>query len=53
MNEKIILIESEIMEIVFKGLSDERKNLLKEVIEEISENINVHNEAGVNNEMDQ
>jgi DNA-binding MarR family transcriptional regulator len=52
MNEKIILIESEIMEIVFKGLSDERKNLLKEVIEEISENINVYNEIGSNNEMD-
>ncbi len=53
MNEKIILIESEIMEIVFKGLSDERVTLLKEVIEEISENINVHNEIGSNNEMDQ
>lgn len=53
MNEKIILVESEIMEIVFKGLSEKRVTLLKEVIEEISENISVHNEVGSNNEMDQ
>lgn len=53
MNEKIILIESEIMEIVFKGLSEERISLWKEVIEEIAENINTHNKVSSNNEMEE
>ncbi|ELC8442648.1 MarR family transcriptional regulator [Clostridium perfringens] len=52
MNKKIILAESEIMEIVFKGVSEERKALLKEVIEEMYENINAHNKVYVNNEME-
>lgn len=52
MNKKIILAESEIMEIVFKGVSEERKALLKEVIEEMYENINAHNKVDVNNEME-
>lgn len=45
MNEKIILVESQIMEIVFKGLSEERIALWKEVIEDIAENINTHNKV--------
>jgi MarR family transcriptional regulator, organic hydroperoxide resistance regulator len=53
MKEKIILVESEIMKIVFKGLSEERITLWKEVIEEIAENINAYNEVGANNEMEQ
>lgn len=53
MNEKIMLIESEIMEIVFKGLSEERITLWKEVIEEIAGNINAHNKVSSNNEMEQ
>lgn len=43
MNKKIILVESEIMKIVFKGISEERISLWKEVIAEIDENINSHN----------
>ncbi|MBZ9688162.1 MarR family transcriptional regulator [Clostridium estertheticum] len=53
MNEKIILIESEIMESVFKGLSEERITLWKEVLEEIAENINAHNNVSANNEMEE
>jgi DNA-binding MarR family transcriptional regulator len=53
MNKKIILVESEIMEIVFKGLSEERITLWKEVIEEIAGNINAHNKVSSNNEMEQ
>lgn len=43
MNKKIMLVESEIMEIVFKGISEERIALLKEVIDEIGKNIDLHN----------
>lgn len=53
MNEKIMLVESEIMEIVFKGLSEERVTLWKEVIEELAENINSHNRVSDNNEREQ
>lgn len=52
-NEKIILAESHITEIVFEGLSEERIALLKEVIEDIAENIDVHNKTYDNNEMKQ
>ncbi|WML32566.1 hypothetical protein [Clostridium sp. OS1-26] len=45
-----MLAESEIMGIVFKGLSEERITLWKEVIEEIAENINAYNKAGANNQ---
>ena len=53
MNEKIILVESRIMEIAFEDLSEERIALLKEVIEDISENIDAHNKACDNNEIEQ
>jgi len=53
MNKKIILAESEIMEIALKGMSEERIALWKEVIEEIAENINAHNKVSSNNEMEQ
>lgn len=52
MNKKIILAELEIMEIAFKGVSDEKRALLKEVIEEIYANINAYNKVDVDNEME-
>lgn len=52
MNEKIILAESEIMEIAFKGVPEERRILLKEVIEQMYTNINEHNKVDINNEID-
>lgn len=44
-NKKIILVEEEIMEIIFKGISEEKIVLWKDIIDEISENINVHNKV--------
>ncbi|WP_042273356.1 MarR family winged helix-turn-helix transcriptional regulator [[Clostridium] dakarense] len=43
MNKKIMLVESEIMKIVFKDISEEKITLWKKVIDEIAENINSHN----------
>lgn len=52
MNKKIILVESEIMKIACKGLSEEKITLWKEVIDEIAENINGHDKSDATNEME-
>lgn len=49
MNQKLIPVELEIMEIGLKGLSEEKKVLLKEIINEIVENINIHNNDDIEN----
>jgi len=53
LNEYIIPAEQEIMNIALRGISEERKALLKEIIGEITENINLHSNLNDNNEKDQ
>ena len=53
LNEYIIPAEQEIMNVALRGISEERKALLKEIIGEITENINLHSNLNVNNEKDQ
>lgn len=43
LNENIIPTEQEIMNIALKGISEERKALLKDIIDEILENIDNYN----------
>ncbi|MBB6624895.1 MarR family transcriptional regulator [Clostridium gasigenes] len=52
-NEKIIPVETEIMDAVLKGVSGERKALLNEIISEFVENINTHNKVDAKEEMEQ
>ncbi|GAA0086237.1 MarR family transcriptional regulator [Clostridium sp. CTA-7] len=52
LNENIIPTEQEIMNIVLRGISEERKALLKEIIDEITENINLHSKLNDNNVKD-
>jgi len=42
LNEYIVPAEQEIMNIALRGISEEKKALLKEIISEITENINLH-----------
>ncbi len=53
LNEYIIPAEQEIMNVALRGISEERKALLKEIIGEITENINLHSNLNANNEKDQ
>jgi DNA-binding MarR family transcriptional regulator len=53
LNEYIIPAEQEIMNIALRGISEERKALLKEIISEITENINLHSNLNGNNEKEQ
>lgn len=53
LNEYIVPTEQEIMNIALRGTSEERKALLKEIIGEITENINLHSDLNDNNDKDQ
>lgn len=52
-SEKIMQLESEIMEIALKDVSEEKITLWKEVLDEIAENINAHTKVCANNETEQ
>lgn len=53
LNEYIVPTEQEIMNIALRGISEERKALLKEIISEITENINLYSDLNGNNEKEQ
>ncbi|WP_346917397.1 MarR family transcriptional regulator [Clostridium sp.] len=53
LNEYIIPAEQEIMNIALRGISEEKKALLKEIISEITENLNLHSSLNANNEKEQ
>jgi len=53
LNEYIVPTEQEIMNIALRGISEEKKALLKEIISVITENINLHSSLNANNEKEQ
>lgn len=47
-NEKIIPTKLGIIDIALKGISEEKKALFKEILGNIVENINLHNNVDIN-----